>query len=227
MNLQSPKHGRNRSPLLILPGIQGLTQPLELLSQSFPDRKSTIADLPAGGIEEGARELLQAHPLEEGILVGFSYGGLLAWQMTLLEPGRFKGLVLVGTLPSLGAFPAHMALQAKLLPLLPGRLFDVLYAFRHRRQETAGLPSKTVLLSRLRSILGGFPNRPPGVVTLWIYGLDQSALGREAELALCGKGNSRVSLLPVPSDRLHWEPQSIVSDLRSVFNDCDLHLSTK
>ena len=224
MNLQSSKHVR-KSALTLFPGIQGQSHPLEDLAGGLFERACRILELPRGGLEEGGRSLLNR--TERGcVLVGFSFGGLLAWHMACIDPTRFRGLVLIGTLPSLDSFPKGLALQAKLLPYLPDAFFEALYARKHN-WTTAPLPSRQQLLRRLKAIREGFPSGPPLLPVLFIYGSDQKHLASAAEGLAYGRFDVQVRTVVQSSRVLQRQPLCLLNVLHPFLEDCDSRHSSK
>ena len=82
-------------------------------------------------------------------LVGWSYGGLVAWMHALCFPDRVTSLTLIGTIPSLDKAHWRYRCLQPLLSFMPG-----------------------IKAQRLSSMATEFPSLAPNVPTRWFLGKD-------------------------------------------------------
>ena len=102
-------------------------------------------------IFEDGISILNHLPAEPVVLIGFRYGGLVAWWVSLVAPHRIQRLIIVGSIPSLVYFPLFFRIALQLpIPIL-----------RYWRNPQA--------IERLRSVLRDFPIQNPMVSTVWIW----------------------------------------------------------
>ena len=102
-------------------------------------------------IFEDGISVLHRLPTEPVVLIGFRYGGLVAWWVSLIAPHRIKKLIVVGSIPSLAFFPLSFRIALQLpLSLL-----------QYWRSPQA--------IERLRSVLRDFPLQNPVVPTVWTW----------------------------------------------------------
>ena len=90
-------------------------------------------------------------PLEPYALMGWSYGGLVAWLHALCYPQSVSSLILIGTIPDLDMAHWHYKLARPVL-----RIF----------------PWSSINIRRLVSMASDFPAVPPKVPTRWFLGAD-------------------------------------------------------
>jgi len=90
------------------------------------------------------------------VLIGFRYGGLVAWWLSLIAPHRIEKLIIVGSIPSLRYFPRIFQIALR----WP---FSLLCYWRNRAE-----------LERLHSVLCDFPLQPPPIPTIWIWSREDS-----------------------------------------------------
>lgn len=180
--------GRPHAPgavgVVLVPGIEGAGDtfaPLQPLSQRVP---LWTLDLPATGtVHALGRSLVDALPPGRHLVVGASFGGLVARCAAEQAPSRVGVLAGIGALPRPLARPARLRVQARALEALPDALARRLYRRRiSRRLEEEGvtveraaahlrhLPSPPVLAGRLRAVAGWRPSTPPPVPTWWLVG---------------------------------------------------------
>ena len=105
--------------------------------------------LEKGNLIEEAQSLSRRLPQQPIRLMGWSYGGLVAWMYALREPSRVHSLFLLGSIP---------------------RLSDATTRFRMSVSILSMLPRKNILMQRLCSIKEDFPTYPPPVPTYWFLG---------------------------------------------------------
>lgn len=160
--------------MILLPGIQA--GPPEFWRLHLPDAR--ILTLPEGDEDSlpaiAARLDLPDEPVD---IVAASFGGLLAWA---LPPHRVRSLTTIGTLPWRTPAADRCGAAARLVSVLPDRVYRELYRPRVRRslaEDTADdtildavrLPPRRTLAARLRAIAGfEVPAVPPFPTTfLW------------------------------------------------------------
>jgi pimeloyl-ACP methyl ester carboxylesterase len=107
----------------------------------------------SGDIKSDGRVLLEQLPNEPVVLVGYSYGGLVAWWVSLVAKERVIRLILIGTIPHRRHIPLRLRL---LLSVVPSHF---LLLWRNK-----------MALSRLNSIRLDVPISPPCTHTLWVLG---------------------------------------------------------
>jgi pimeloyl-ACP methyl ester carboxylesterase len=123
------------APILLLHGLVAEAETFRKLGDQLPaDRRVVALDLPGmgfsersrtcdasfGGVAAMVREVIAALGLERPILLGHSYGGVVALRLAASFPGLLRGLILLS--------PAHpfSRLEDKLVQFYlspPGRLF--------------------------------------------------------------------------------------------------------
>lgn len=116
-------------------------------------------------------------------VAGLSLGGLVARAMAAAAPDRVLAIATLGTLPAPSLIPGAVRRGRRRAALLPGPLFELLYAARIRRrlaeegvepaviaQLVAALPGKAELLRRLDAVLAWGLQADPGVPSLWLLG---------------------------------------------------------
>lgn len=174
-----------RSPVVLLPGIRGGPSEHARLAAALPGRVVHALALPdldhrGATLADFAAALLPHLPDEPAVVVGASFGGLIAWA---LPPARVAALVTIGTLPGPSRAQAQCRRRAALVRLLPGPLYRRLYGARTRAGDDADdpggallgaieLPSPAQLSARLGAIgRWGLPARPPGPA-VWVWGAD-------------------------------------------------------
>lgn len=169
---------------VLLPGVEGSGEtfsPLASLSQHAP---VWTTDWPERGeVPALADALLQALPRGRHVLVGASFGGLVARTAAQADPQRVATLVAIGSLPGRHPRPGRLRAQAALVQRLPSTWFDRRYRRRIRaRLEEEGvnleraalhlahLPSQQALCSRLRAVSSWAPKEGALPLTWWLRG---------------------------------------------------------
>ena len=107
-----------------------------------------------GDIISDGKELLASLPSEPTGLIGYSYGGLVAWWLSLVAPHRVRELVILGSIPHKNHIPRRLSWMCRIVPP-----FMMLWW----RDEGA--------LSRLYSVCRDIPTEPPSAPTKWFLGL--------------------------------------------------------
>lgn len=164
--------------VLLLPGLRGDTVELGPLLAHLPGARAVPLPATRTSTLQGiAAELATGQDLDVDVIIGASFGGLVA--RALVASGRTRArLILVGTLPHTDAPPAarRCGPLGQLIPWLPQPVYHRLYARRAAREwaeDTDGpwpgaLPSPAVIGARLRAIAAwGLPALPPGTVVAW------------------------------------------------------------
>lgn len=108
-----------------------------------------------GSITDDTQTLLGVLPQESIGLIGFGYGGLVAWNVALQAPHRVSRLILMGTIPEKKYIPKRLLFLLTYMPM------PILLRWRG-----------AWTLSRLQSILREFPQEEPMLPTLWLLAQD-------------------------------------------------------
>ena len=106
-----------------------------------------------GTIASDAKKLLSILPNEPVGLIGYSYGGLVAWWLSLIAPHRIRELIILGSIPFDKCIPLRLKLLCRFVPP-----FMMLW-WRN-----------SYILSRLYSVCRHIPVEPPNVPTKWYLG---------------------------------------------------------
>lgn len=106
-----------------------------------------------GDIATDGTKLLSSLPREPVGLIGYSYGGLVAWWVSLVAPHRIRELIILGSVPHKKHIPRRLTWVCRTVPP-----FMMLW-WRNRR-----------VLSRLYSVCRDVPTDPPTVPTKWLLG---------------------------------------------------------
>ncbi len=175
---------RGACGFVLLPGIEGsggTYAPLLPLSDHAP---VWTVDWPeSGSIASLGSALLASLPEGPQLLVGASFGGLVARAAAAAAPKRVATRVAIGSLPGAHPQPRLLRLQAAALARVPPRPFARLYRHRIRsRLEEEGvdaeraamhlarLPERPALVSRLRAVADWTPRGAPHALTWWLRG---------------------------------------------------------
>lgn len=175
---------RGRCGFVLLPGIEGSGETFSTLLALSQHAPVWTTDWPEGGsISALGAALAAALPAGRHVLVGASFGGLVARVVATTAPERVATLVAVGSMPGAPARPALLRVQAAALARLPMRSVARLYRRRiHSRLEEEGvgleraavhlshLPGRDALVSRLRAVASWNPQKPPETLTWWLRG---------------------------------------------------------
>ena len=106
-----------------------------------------------GNIASDGEKLLSSLPQEPIGLIGYSYGGLVAWWVSVTAPHRVRELVVLGSVPCKNHIPRRLRWTCRMVPP-----FMMLW-----------WRDKTVL-SRLYSVCHDIPVEAPKVSTTWFLG---------------------------------------------------------
>ena len=106
-----------------------------------------------GNIPSDGMKLLATLPKEPVGLIGYSYGGLVVWWVSLFAPERVRTLVVIGSIPRKEYIPKRLVWMSRMIH--PTRM----YWWRNK-----------TILSRLYSVCHDFPKDPPTVPTHWFLG---------------------------------------------------------
>jgi len=136
---------RSENPLVLVPGIQGrweFMQPtVDALSRDFRPLPFSLRD-DARSLDDYARQVsdtLDAAGVERAVIVGVSFGGLVALRFAAQHPSRTTALVLASTPgPGFTLRPRHR-IYAR-LPWIFGPLFLLESPWRLRREVAAAIP---------------------------------------------------------------------------------------
>jgi len=125
----APAPGTGRAPLLAVHGLGVDGRFFRHLGPLARDRDLVLVnlpnDLPAGAtMDDLADEALSAldaagHGAARAVVLGSSFGGMVALAVALARPGRTAGLVLVGTAGAWADVPLHLRFLARVHPLVP------------------------------------------------------------------------------------------------------------
>ena len=173
-----------RTPVVCLPGLQGLGAVFEPLEEALGREFSILAiDLPPGDPDHEALRLdqhLATQVSERFHLVTGSYGGLVALRMDL---SRARTLTLIGTSPCPKLIARAFGVKAALARVLPASLQGILYRQHLSRslaqdgvpaplaaRVVSQAPSAEILNARLAN--ARLPRRQPPaeLPLLWVSG---------------------------------------------------------
>jgi poly(3-hydroxyalkanoate) depolymerase len=117
LRLRVGRHGEGR-PLLLITGIGANLDMWTPLERLLPGRELVAFDAPGVGLSQRPRlplrmstlarlvcELMDALAIERADVLGYSFGGALAQELTHRAPERVRRLVLCATGPGLGGMP--------------------------------------------------------------------------------------------------------------------------
>lgn len=134
----APPPGTGRTPVLAVAGLGLDGRVFSRLAPLAADRDLVLVNLPndlppAPTMGEVAAEALAAldaagHGGRPAVVLGSSFGGMVALALALDAPGRAAGLVLVGTAPSWSSVPARLRLAARLHGAIPRRAYPRVFA---------------------------------------------------------------------------------------------------
>ena len=171
--------------VLLIPGIEGDARTFWNIGELGQRYRVWAVDLPerVGAIQEVASVIWRDMPNKKLLLVGLSFGGLVARAMVEQQPSRVAGMVALGTLPSEDLVPAHLYTAAKVLRWMPNFIFQQMYrnriSARHKQEGVsddisaallASLPSRTTHRQRLRAVLAWRAQGSIGVPAMWLMG---------------------------------------------------------
>ena len=105
-----------------------------------------------GDIESDGRRLLDSLPDRRVCLIGYSYGGLVAWWLSIHAPERIERLVILGSIFE----KSHIPKRLRLLCLLPSWMMTWWRS--------------SVVLSRLYAVCSDIPLVAPRVPAEWWLG---------------------------------------------------------
>ena len=103
-----------------------------------------------GDIAADGKELLSSLPTEPTGLIGYSYGGLVAWWVSLVAPHLVRELVILGSVPHKKHIPLRLRSMCRFVPS------NMMLWWRDEG-----------VLSRLYSVCTDIPQEPPKVSTTW------------------------------------------------------------
>jgi len=144
-------------PLVLIPGIQGrceYMQPaMDALAAHFRAVTFSLRDRPTlDGYTQQVVELLDEHRLEQAVICGVSFGGVVAVRFAAAHPDRVLALVLASTPAPGWHLKRRHDLYAR-LPRIFGPLFLVESPWRMRRELAAALPNRHVRRQFKRRVL--------------------------------------------------------------------------
>jgi pimeloyl-ACP methyl ester carboxylesterase len=157
------------APVVLIPGLQGrwewmaptvdaLAKRCRVLSFSLSDEPTSGATDERAGFDAYLRQVedaLQRAEVEQAILIGISYGGLIATEFACRYPHRVRGLVLVSALPP-GWQPNARARFYMRAPVLLAPVFAVASPMRLFPELRAALRTRArvgFMLSAVRRAL--------------------------------------------------------------------------
>jgi pimeloyl-ACP methyl ester carboxylesterase len=126
-----------KAPVLALAGLGLDGRAFASFAARLPDRDWILAnlpnDLPAASMEEFARCALgildaAGHAGRPAVLLGSSFGGMVAAEAARIAPGRAAALVLLGSAPGGGSLGFRMRAAAALHPWIPRRPYPQILA---------------------------------------------------------------------------------------------------
>jgi poly(3-hydroxyalkanoate) depolymerase len=213
-----------RVPLLLINGLGASLEIWQPFVSELPADLPVIRfDAPGVGLSEVPRRpmslkgmaraldsLLERLDVEQVDVLGVSWGGLLAQHLAARSPERCRRLVLVSTVPCVGAHPARFAVARELLSRR--RYVDPAYAVRVAGRLYGGAVRRQPEL--VHALHRGIAASPAGYLHQWLAGL--SAAGppfypgiRQPTLILSGDddpliplGNARMLRAAIPNSRL-------------------------
>ena len=159
------------SSILYLPNLQGTYLPME--SQCFDIQKARIGY----GLQEDLK-LLEEQYQGQQLMLGVSYGGLLAWKYAVqYSPPELRGVILIDCLPSIAVFPRWRRTALMLSNRTP-LIFQVgMYQFYRLLRGDLRSDSYSVIRCRLNSILMDFPRGFPAIPVLTLLSSDRFVEG--------------------------------------------------
>ena len=106
-----------------------------------------------GDIASDGRRLLSSLPREPVGLIGYSYGGLVAWWVSIVAPDRIRELIILGSIPHRKHIPHRLRWVCRTIPSCMMLWW---------RDES--------VVSRLYSVCRDIPIESPKVPTKWFLG---------------------------------------------------------
>lgn len=202
--------------VVLLPGIEGFSQTFCRQAPLARVVPLYALDLPAlARLDHAAAALEPLLPSGPLLLVGASFGGLVARQLVARLRGRPVTLATLGALPGPEHRPAGFARQARMVSFAPQDLFRRLYRRRIAvRLQTEGvsleaaaihlrhLPEKAALVARLHAVAAWARPVPVAVPAWWFRGqTDDEAPWNLADAAAALPG---VSVETIPGGHRPW-----------------------
>jgi pimeloyl-ACP methyl ester carboxylesterase len=109
--------------------------------------------------EQQLSDTLAAHHLEQAVICGVSFGGLIALRFAATHPSRTRALILASTPgPGFTLRPRHRVYTR--LPLIFGPLFLIESPWRLRREIAAAMPDRSARWAFRRSGLATLRSAP-------------------------------------------------------------------
>ena len=158
--------------LYILPPIQGIS---DLVLQIHAERESVILDYEDGDIYQEARRLGSQIEGVGHVLLGFSIGGLIAFEIARLFPTNIEKIITYSTRTHIRYIPVTIHVYKKMLPFVPSSLFCFFYQKRH--PSVSAIPKKHVFQRRLDSVF--CYDIPPFPNTFWVKPVGLISFGLE------------------------------------------------
>ena len=158
--------------LYILPPIQGVS---DLVLHIHAERDSVILQYKDGDIYQEALRLGSQIDGTGHVLLGFSIGGLIAFEIARLYPSKVAKIFTYSTRTHVRYIPVSIQIYKKMLPFIPSSLFCFLYQKRH--PSVSAIPTKHVFQRRLNSVFGY--DIPPFQNTFWVKPVGEITFGLE------------------------------------------------
>ncbi len=209
-----------RSPepggVVLLPGIEGDSRTFcrqAALAEGLP---LYAVDLPAlDGIAAAAQALAPLLPTGPLLLVGASFGGLVARELAASVDARPVTLAALGALPAPHLRPEGLERRLRLVSLAPEAVFERLYRRRigaRLRAEAAPpeaaaihlrhLPTRDALAARLRGVVAWRRPAPPPARAWWFRG--QTDVEAPWSLAQAAAALPGVAVETLPGGHRPW-----------------------
>lgn len=145
-NVQGSTFTASKSPLVLVPGIQGrweYMQPaVDALAAHFDVITFSLRGERPGDYVEQIRVALDQRHVDRAVICGVSFGGVVALRFAAAHPGRTKALVLAST-PGPDWHPQGRHAVYALWPRICGPLFVAETPWRLRREIAVALPSSS------------------------------------------------------------------------------------